>query len=64
MSIEDIKRVYEEAGVLFGDRINKTLDEVMGFHKEILVNRKNYLSEELLRLKRQVCESKIRFKHG
>ena len=34
MSIEDIKRVYEEAGVLFGDRINKTLDEVMGFHKE------------------------------
>lgn len=56
LSIEDIKRVYEEAGVLFGDRINKTLDEVMGFHKEILVNRKNYLSEELLRLKRQVCE--------
>lgn len=58
LSTEDIKKVYEEAGVLFGDRINKTLEEVMGFHKEILINRKNYLSEELSRLKRLVCETK------
>lgn len=60
LSTEDIKKVYEEAGVLFGDRINKTLEEVMGFHKEILINRKNYLSEELSRLKRLVCETKNR----
>lgn len=58
LSTEDIKKVYEEAGVLFGDRINKTLEEVIGFHKEILINRKNYLSEELSRLKRLVCETK------
>lgn len=32
----------------------------MGFHKEILINRKNYLSEELSRLKRLVCETKNR----
>jgi uncharacterized protein YydD (DUF2326 family) len=58
ISIEDIKIVYEEAGVLFGDRVNKSLDEVMQFHNKIIVNRKQYLFEELARLRRLVSEKK------
>lgn len=58
LSIDDIRRVYEEVGVLFGERVNKTLEEVMAFHNSILENRKSYLNEELLRLKRLVTNTK------
>lgn len=49
INVNDIRDVYEEAGVLFGDNVNKSLQEVVEFHKKIVENRKNYLQNEVRR---------------
>ena len=51
VSIDDIKNVYEEAGIVFSERLNKSLEDVLCFHQKILENRKNYLQTEIERLK-------------
>ena len=51
VSIDEIKNVYEEAGIVFSERLNKSLDDVLCFHQKILENRKNYLQTEIERLK-------------
>lgn len=56
VSTEDIKTVYEEAGIVFSERLNKSLDDVLSFHQQIIVNRKNYLQSELQRLKKHKDE--------
>lgn len=56
VSTEDIKSIYEEAGIFFSERLNKSLDDVLFFHQQILANRKSYLQSELERLKQSKSE--------
>ena len=54
--LDDIKHVYSDVGVIFNDKIIKTLSEVIEFHKEVSNNRRTYLQEEISSLKNEICE--------
>jgi uncharacterized protein YydD (DUF2326 family) len=54
VSIEKVKQVYQEAGLAFHDTLLRKLDDVSGFHKKIIENRKEYLKAEIERLAREI----------
>lgn len=62
VSIDKVKQVYEESGFLFSDKLVKKLDDVSGFHKKIIENRKDYLTTETGRIKREIEEQESRIK--
>jgi len=43
----DILKLYQEAGINFGDAVKKTLDETQIFHSEVIKNRANFLKAEI-----------------
>ncbi len=43
----DIERMYDEAGVILPEAINRQFQEVESFHTSIIANRRHYLQEEL-----------------
>ncbi|MCS3922579.1 uncharacterized protein YydD (DUF2326 family) [Methanococcus voltae PS] len=53
-SLENVLSVYEEAGVLFPERVTKRVEQYMEFHKTIISNRKKYLSDEIQNLQLEV----------
>lgn len=60
--VDDICKIYTEAGVFFGDSIIKSLDEVVKFHTTIITNRKEYLSQEIRNIQRDIDEIKDKMK--
>jgi uncharacterized protein YydD (DUF2326 family) len=46
-SSQDVKRLYEEAGVILPDNVSKRFDELVLFHDQIIRNRKMYLESEI-----------------
>jgi len=58
VSIVDLQKVYEEAGVIFSDNVRVRLDEVVDFHKALLSNRKDYLQNEIAKLRRENVHSR------
>jgi uncharacterized protein YydD (DUF2326 family) len=46
-----IKKIYQEAGVIFPESINKRLSELVTFNEQLIFNRKEYLNTEIERLK-------------
>jgi uncharacterized protein YydD (DUF2326 family) len=52
--INDLLAVYEEAGVLFPERVRHRLEEVEGFHHRLLENRRRFLFTEIESLRRIV----------
>jgi uncharacterized protein YydD (DUF2326 family) len=53
-SVDEIQRIYEEAGIVFGDKVKIQLDEVINFHKTLLSNRREYLQEEMEKLRNEI----------
>lgn len=51
---EQVAKVYSEAGLVFSDSVTKKIDEVLNFHKKIVINRKEFLSYEIDRLKQNI----------
>lgn len=60
LPISDIEKIYAEAGVLFQDSVLNPLTEVIEFHKTIVANRKDYLRNEIISLKKEINEIKAR----
>lgn len=60
----EVARVYQEAGVTFPGRIQRRLEDVEEFHRQLIVNRKQFLAIEIDRLRRAISarEDLIRFK--
>lgn len=56
LPIDDIQKIYAEAGVLFPDSVIHPLSNVIDFHKTIVANRKDYLRNEILSLKKEMKE--------
>jgi len=54
VSIEKIKKVYEEVGMIFPVTVSKRINEVINFSQEIIKNRKDYLSTEIQRLQTEI----------
>ena len=49
-----IELIYEEAGVIFGESVRRTLAEAKQFHLNIVANRRSFLETEVNRLERTV----------
>ena len=49
-----VARVYSEAGVTLPELVLKRLDDVQTFHRQVVVNRRNFLQAEIARLSRNM----------
>ncbi len=58
VEIKTIVEVYEQARVLFPEYVTQRLVDVENFHQNIILNRKNFLINEIDRLKKLVDERK------
>ena len=45
-----VLKVFEEAGVVFGEALERSLDEIVTFHAEVAKNRHDYLRAEVARI--------------
>jgi uncharacterized protein YydD (DUF2326 family) len=52
---ETVTKVYEEAGLTLPDLVTKRLDDVLNFHKQVVVNRKDFLKTEMERIKGNIA---------
>lgn len=58
ISVDDVQKIYKDAGVYFSDQLKKRLDEVQNFHKAVVENRSQYLKDEIKRLSKLTSEKK------
>lgn len=58
ISIDELQRVYEEAGIVFPDSLKVQFDEVVNFHKALLSNRREYLQSEMAKLRNEIADLK------
>lgn len=63
VSINQIKEIYLEAGLIFPQEMLSNLEKTIQFHKNIVTNRKAYLHSELERLNRLIAEEKREIEH-
>lgn len=54
ISVEDLRRLYEEAAVVFHADVLRALEETAAFHRSITTNRQDVVNEEIRRLKRAI----------
>ena len=54
ISIDKVGEVYSEAGLVFGKTIISRLVDVENFHKSIIKNRKEYLTNEIQRINTEI----------
>lgn len=59
---EEVVKIYNEAGLVFPSKIVKKIDEVLEFHRKIVLNRKKFLKSETDRIETDIRnrEEKIR----
>lgn len=53
-AVEDLRRLYEEAGIVLPDLALRRFDEVRAFHESVVRNRQNYLQGELISAKERI----------
>lgn len=56
LPIADIEKIYAEAGVFFQGSVLQPLSEVINFHKAIVTNRREYLHNEIVSLRKEISE--------
>jgi uncharacterized protein YydD (DUF2326 family) len=58
----EVIKLYDEAGAVLSDKVKKTIIDVQQFHRQIAINRKQFLEVEINRLKEKIArrEEKIR----
>lgn len=52
--IQQLEEIYKQSGLLFPDRVKKSLSDARNFHNQVIKNRKEFLELEILRLKREI----------
>lgn len=45
-----VLQVFQEAGVVFGDALERSLEEIVEFHAQVATNRRDYLQAEVTRI--------------
>lgn len=53
---EKVTKIYEEAGLVLPDNVTKKISEVLSFHKRVVLNRKEFLSSEIEKLKQRIVQ--------
>lgn len=59
ISIEKVSHIYQEAGLLFSDKLINTIGDVITFHKKIIENRRDYLDKEIHRILKEIDRQKL-----
>ena len=54
VSLTSVQEIYSEVGILFPEKIVNTIDQISSFHKQVLENRKGYLTTEIIKLQRNI----------
>lgn len=52
--VSSVTKLYEEAGLHFGNSLKRTLDEAQEFHSKVIHNRKHFLQAEIEEIKNQL----------
>lgn len=53
---EAVTKMYEEAKIYFSNALAKRIDDVLSFHKQVVINRKEFLNSEMERMKHNIAE--------
>jgi uncharacterized protein YydD (DUF2326 family) len=53
---EAVVKMFGEAGAVLKESVVKRLDDVLAFHKQVVLNRKDFLSSEMERIKRSIAQ--------
>ncbi|MDR2641625.1 MAG: DUF2326 domain-containing protein [Planctomycetaceae bacterium] len=57
-----LEELYNEVGVIFPESVKKTLQEAREFHQKIIVNRRNFLENEIKNLKENIQKNEEQIK--
>ncbi|GAA3538987.1 DUF2326 domain-containing protein [Nocardioides daeguensis] len=55
---EAVLSTFEEAGVVFGEALTRTVEDIVSFHTEVARNRREYLAAEVARVEREQAEKR------
>lgn len=55
---EAVLSTFEEAGVVFGEALTRSVEEIVAFHAEVAKNRREYLAAEVDRVERDQTEKR------
>jgi len=55
---EAVLSTFEEAGVVFGEALTRSVEEIFAFHAEVAKNRREYLATEVARVEREQTEKR------
>lgn len=53
---EAVSKMYEEANILFSKALAKRIEDVVSFHKQVVINRKEFLTSEMGRIRHNMAE--------
>jgi uncharacterized protein YydD (DUF2326 family) len=56
--LDRVREIFSEAGLLFPDRVDRELSEVIRFHNDVTAHRREYLHNEITRLRSRSSEIK------
>jgi uncharacterized protein YydD (DUF2326 family) len=54
-NVDDVTRMYEEAGVTLGESVRRHLEDVVAFHHQVVRNRHDFLEGEIRRLREEIA---------
>lgn len=60
---EQLKRLYKEAGLIFSEKITRKIEQVLAFHKKVVMNRKDFLSSEIERINQDIARREQEIKN-
>lgn len=52
---DSVTRIYQEAGLVLPDTAKKHITDVLAFHKQVVTNRKDFLTSEMSRIKNEIA---------
>ena len=55
---DSVTKVYQEAGLVLPDTVKKHINDVLAFHKQVVTNRKDFLTSEMGRIKNEIANDK------
>ena len=58
IDLEIIQSIYNEAGLIFPDKLTRNIKDIINFHKTIVNNRREYLDNEINSLKNKIVDEK------
>ena len=59
---EKVTKIYEEAGLVLPESITKKMNDVLSFHKKVVLNRKEFLHSEIEKIKQKIAQRENQIK--